>query len=232
MSQEKNIQPNYEELIPKYFEDVHSRRKYSTNTVSKITNNSTDSEYGKLTSASLIEESKNLDRIIIALENVDKTLKNAIPSHLNRINEVCRSTNFILDTWIDIQNNAGSIHKLMNNKDYIELIQRTPSNSSQSATLDEAIEQEKREIEELKTKIDLEKQKQSSMNQQRKPAPTSTSRYVPSYARSISRSSANRDLNANQNNSSSRSRNRSSGIPNAPNRIQKPPYGSSRKMFR
>ncbi|MCG8711222.1 hypothetical protein JHU04_004624, partial [Brenneria sp. 4F2] len=54
------------------------------------------------------------------VESVDNSLRMSVPQHLDRINEICKSTNTMLDSWINIQSQADYIYKLMSSPNYIE----------------------------------------------------------------------------------------------------------------
>lgn len=138
-------------LIPEIFDQMRVNLN-----VKKSVGPATFGSASNVTTQSLLEESKALDKIIPVIENLDKSLKMAGPQHLKRIQETCISTNKILDTWIKIQSQAGYAYDLMSSEPYLNCIgalqrddNKTAENVLQSkrdeiATLKAALEEKKR----------------------------------------------------------------------------------------
>ncbi|KAL3230074.1 DASH complex subunit DUO1 [Nakaseomyces bracarensis] len=66
-----------------------------------------------ITTQSLLKELETLDKIIDTIKRVDDVVKGALPSHMNKIHHVCKSTNRMLDNWINIQSQAGYAYQIM-----------------------------------------------------------------------------------------------------------------------
>lgn len=213
------------ELIPQMFDQMRSNMGTSN---SKQINNSVPltqagSPSSAITTQSLLKELEALDKIIPMIETVDDALQKALPSHLNRIHEICKSTNAMLDSWINIQSQAGYVHSLMSSEAYL----RTTSQSSSEdiPRAEELIAAEVREIEKLKQAIVEEEENRMGRDHPNTMNVTSATRKVPNSSRNarggIRRGAAIRPR-----------LNRPSGIPSVSSRLARPTASSSRKMFR
>lgn len=177
-----------------------------------------------ITNQSLLRELESLDKIIPMIETVDDALQKALPSHLNRIHEICKSTNAMLDSWINIQSQAGYIHRLMSSEAYLKTA------TSQSASEDipraeEVIAAEVSEIEKLKQAIAEEEDHRIGRDHANTMNATSATRKIPNNARNT-RGGIRRVPAV-----GSRLK-RPSGIPSVSSRLARPTASSSRKMFR
>lgn len=150
------------ELIPQIFDQMRSSLqrnaihdksmnamvpKKSGSTQHKL-NHDIDHLHSAVTIQSLMHEMENLDKLIAMVKNLDTVLSSALPKHLNRIHEVCESTNRMLDHWIDIQSQAGYVHKLMEDENYVKSIAEGNENIS------EIIKTESIAIEKLKSQVE------------------------------------------------------------------------------
>lgn len=145
------------QIIPQIFERKKTNADNSTIT-SKLQQSM--SQISSLATQSLIQESESLDKIIDMIENVDKVVKGSSSQNLKRMHEVCKSTNAILDIWIEIQSQATYVNNMMNNTKYIEYLKLKQSGK-------EIIEEETKEIEQLReeiAKLKEEKQKAANVN--------------------------------------------------------------------
>lgn len=211
------------ELIPQMFDQMRSNM--GTNNSKRINNSVPLTQAGSpssaITTQSLLKELEALDKIIPMIETVDDALQKALPSHLNRIHEICKSTNAMLDSWINIQSQAGYIHRLMSSEAYL----RTTSQSSSEdiPRAEEVIAAEVREIEKLKQAIVEEEENRNGRDHAN--TMTSAIRKIPNSSRNarggIKRGAAIRSR-----------LNRPSGIPSVSSRLARPTASSSRKMFR
>ncbi|EDO15252.1 hypothetical protein Kpol_461p5 [Vanderwaltozyma polyspora DSM 70294] len=201
---------NIEKLIPAMFDQMRSNLGSSKNSAGQPV----------VTTQSLLKELEVLDKLVPLIEHIDVNLRNALPSHLEKIQETCKSTNMILDSWINIHSQAGYVHKLMDTSQGLGL-------DLEGKSVNERLLQETKEVEELKKQLILEEQKQNEKTMGhtgRNGAPISGRRVPPSsrYGRPPYRSAQ----------SNSRLNPRATGIPNISSRITKPTASSSRKMFR
>lgn len=169
---------------------------------------------------SLLKELGSLDKIIPMIEAVDSLLQKAVPSHLNRLHEICKSTNAMLDSWVSIQSHAGYVHNLMDSDKYLKYCD-TQLNSGDAVTAEAIIAEEMKEIESLREQIANEGNKK--LNREQKPSSDGpVSVRGPTSAGKV-----------NKNKSIIRSRvQRPSAIPSVTSRITRPTASSSRKMFR
>lgn len=225
--------------IPKLFDDIKSRNlpQHTGNDSSRR-----DSEEHPITSGQLRTELGLLDAMIKVFRKVDDTLKTSVPKKLGHIGRMCKSTHYMLDTWIDIQNNAGDIYNLIKDDAYKNIVSES-ADSKISDVLDDSIEKEKKEIQALKEQIATERENQinrkleSERIQNRPPQMRNTEIPGNMYNRSATNRVNKNTYRTRSNNipSSSTSKNnynRSRTI-TAPNeRLTRPTASSSRKMFR
>ncbi|CCK70919.1 Duo1p KNAG_0F02540 [Huiozyma naganishii CBS 8797] len=136
------------EIIPHIFEQRRSVLDTETIT-SKLQQSRT--QISSLALQSLMEESTALDKITETIKQLNDVVQNSSKGNLSKLQEVCKSTNFILDTWIDIQSEAGYLQKLMNDPQYILYLQGKDAGK-------DLLEEERREVSQLKQKLESEKQ--------------------------------------------------------------------------
>lgn len=209
-----------DKLIPQMFDEM--RYNLGNNNSYKKGNKEKHSS-SAITTQSLLNELENLDKIIPMIESVDNSLQSALPSHLDRIHKICKSTNTLLDSWINIQSQAGHIHKLMSSKEYLEY-SSAHINEDSSINSKELIEAEEREIEDLKRQINIEEEKTIPTNEIQSIIKPNTGTLVSTKGR------VNR-VTGRSGTGSSRV-NKPSGIPSVNSRLTRPTVSSSRKMFR
>ncbi|CAI4061872.1 hypothetical protein SKDZ_07G1960 [Saccharomyces kudriavzevii ZP591] len=235
-----------DKLIPQIFNEMRSNLNSTTNRPSKSTENGTNDNmlsantslrpFNSITTQSLLKESESLDKITAMIRNVTGALKNNLPVYVNQVNEVCKSTNSILDSWINIHSQAGYIHKLMSDQTYLKLIndrlnyEKANTNDEDGSTLHSVIALKKKEVLDLKQKLENKKREKEDV-----PAKSTNQGLNPRYGVQSGR----RPLSSNGNGNNSRVRKptvpaskRPSGIPRVTNRWTKPTASSSRKMFR
>lgn len=168
---------------------------------------------------SLLKELGSLDKMIPMIEAVDSLLQKAVPSHLNRLHEICKSTNAMLDSWVSIQSHAGYVHNLMDSDKYLKYCD-TQLKSGDAVTAEAIIAEEMKEIESLREQIANEENRK--LNGEKKSSDGPVSVRGPTSAGKV-----------NKNKSAIRSRvQRPSAIPSVTSRITRPTASSSRKMFR
>lgn len=200
-------------LIPQLFEEMRSNLGRDTADMNQSSQNST------ITTQSLLKELEVLDKIIPMVESVDNSLRISVPQHLDRINEICKSTNTMLDSWINIQSQADYIYKLMSSPNYIEHASaqlREPGVASEELLAAEIQKNDtlKKQLKEEQDKNTLRNNAHSGLKQETPRRPTSTSR--------ISKPTAGYD----------RSRAGRTSTPNVTERLARPTASSTRKMFR
>ncbi|SCV01024.1 LAMI_0G08856g1_1 [Lachancea mirantina] len=150
-------------LIPEIFDQMKSNLDAVKTSTRPFVSAGTRST---LTTQSLLEESRMLDKIIPVVEKLETTLSVAGPQHLKRIKETCESTNKILDAWINIQSQGGYAYDLMNNEQYMNYFNALQNDETMTA---EGYMNEKRQ--EVATLRDqLESKKKMSENTLGKPA--------------------------------------------------------------
>ncbi|XDT40016.1 DASH complex subunit Duo1 [Nakaseomyces glabratus] len=173
-------------------------------------------ESGSITTQSLLRELETLDKVIATIRSIDSVVKGALPSHMNKIHHVCKSTNKMLDNWINIQSQAGYAHHIMDSRTGY----KTGSNSNE-----EVVEQYKQEIAELQKSIKMEEDKlipaQVKGNGN---GPTGQRLYGNSYRQPTGRVTKATALR--------NARNRPSGIPQISSRLTRPTASSNLKRQR
>ncbi|CCC69900.1 hypothetical protein NCAS_0D03190 [Naumovozyma castellii] len=215
MSKEQLDDSTINKLIPQIFAQMRSN--FDTATSSSSITDSNQVHRSNITTQSLLNELESLDKIITMVQNLDKTLKNATPKHIDRIHHVCQSTNTILDSWINIQSQAGYINRLMSDPLYLKFAHEQLV-TGDTTTADEYLNLEQEEVEKLKRQLELEQQKKHA--QQNVSNSSSSSRGREKNSINKSNSNIRRSVPV---------RSRPSGIPT---RLARPTASSSRKMFR
>ena len=102
-------------------------------------------------------ELDNLDRIIPLIERIDECMKTVLPNNMERLHEICKSTNAILDAWISVQSQAGYIHQLMDEPMYISDLKENGLDNEGGLEKELGLE-----IESLKRDIEKERQMRST----------------------------------------------------------------------
>ncbi|CCD26739.1 Duo1p NDAI_0I01700 [Naumovozyma dairenensis CBS 421] len=228
MSEELIDDSTINKLIPQIFDQMKSNFDATTTTMGSRTRRDTTnfSMSSSFTSTqSLLKELESLDKIIGMIENVDKTLKSASPQHLNRIYEVCKSTNTILDSWIDIQSQAGYITRLMNDPVYLKYSSDQLFNDDNA---DEYLALEVEETEKLKKQIEIEQQRKLLATTERQTLSNSRPQVNVRSRTHVSKPVVRRPVPTD----SRGNRPKPSGIPTIPTRLARSTASSSRKMFR
>lgn len=169
---------------------------------------------------SLLKELGSLDKIIPMIEAIDSSLQRAVPSHLNKLHEICKSTNAMLDSWVNIQSHAGYVHNLMDSEKYLKFCD-SQLKSGEAVTAESTIADELKQIEALKQQIAKEEAKRTNVDQNTSVDSTATGKRPISAGKVDKRRSL------------ARSRiQRPSAIPSVTSRLTRPTASSSRKMFR
>lgn len=200
-------------LIPQLFEEMRSNLGKDTVDVNQSSQNSI------ITTQSLLKELEVLDKIIPMVETVDNSLRMSVPQHLDRINEICKSTNTMLDSWINIQSQADYIYKLMSSPNYIE--HASAQLSEPGITSEELLAAEIQKNDTLKKQLKEEQDKNALRNNAHSGVKQETPRHPTSTSR-ISKPTARFD----------RSRAGRTSTPKVTERLARPTASSTRKMFR
>ncbi|EJS43760.1 duo1p [Saccharomyces arboricola H-6] len=232
-----------DKLIPQIFNEMRSNLNSTTNKSSKnmekgnlLAANTSIRPFNSITTQSLLKESESLDKISSMIQNVTNALRNNLPVYINQVHEVCKSTNSILDSWINIHSQAGYIHKLMSDQTYLKLInerlnhEKTNANDEDGSTLHNVIALKKREVLDLRQELESKKKEKDEV-----PSKSTNQGLNPRYGVQSGR----RPVSSTGSVNNSRVRRphvlaskRPSGIPRVTNRWTKPTASSSRKMFR
>ncbi|GCE98925.1 DASH complex subunit duo1 [Zygosaccharomyces mellis] len=203
-------------LIPQMFEEMRSNLGKGPDD----TNNHPNSQNSVITTQSLLKELEVLDKIIPMVENVENSLKLSIPQHLERIHEICKSTNSMLDSWIDIQSQAGYINKLMRSSAYLRHTSTLTTTNGTSS--EELLAVETKENEYLKEQLRQEQGKEiSRKNLQTQPKQDQ-----------LKGAQTNSRVTKPGNSKIPRSKVTRSDIPSVTERLTRPTASSTRKMFR
>lgn len=127
-----------DKLIPQVFDELRSNMdSLNYNSISPIT------------TQSLLTELENLDKITDIIDSVNNSISNAIGTNIDKIHEVCESSNKLLDSWIGIQSQAGYIYRLMGEPTYVHNLKEDGIEN----TFEEEIKLENETIEQLKNEI-------------------------------------------------------------------------------
>ncbi|QLG74319.1 hypothetical protein HG535_0G02030 [Zygotorulaspora mrakii] len=206
-----------DKLIPQMFDEM----RYNLGNKGTLKKPAADkSSSSIITTQSLLKELAALDKIIPMIESVDSSLQTALPSHFDKIQEICKSTNTVLDSWINIHSQAGHIHELMGSTEYLKYAS-AQSKDGQTVNAKELIQAEEEEIESLKQEIVREKDKQYNANNE-----------IVSHSKSSIPNSGRVDKNRKKPGSAFSRYNKSQGTPRINSRLTRPTVSSSRKMFR
>lgn len=181
------------------------------------------SSSSSINTQSLLKELETLDKLIPMFESVNSSLQKAVPSHLGRLHEICKSTNTMLDSWVNIQSQAGYVNKLMDSKEYLEYSD-AQLRKGDSVNAETVIAEKVREVESLKQQIENEKAKKISDHQSSTKERTSGGLRPGSGGR-VTKGTSGRPI------ISSRMK-KPSAIPKVTSRLARPTASSSRKMFR
>lgn len=222
MSENSFDEKTINKIIPQIFEKKRGTLDSATIT-SKL--QASMSQISSLATQSVIEERSSLHGIIEMVDKVNEILSSVTPKNLNRIHEVCKSTNFILDTWVNIQSQATYLNKMMKNTEYIKYLESMEKGQ-------DPIVKRTEEITKLKTELERLKNPQHS-NIGKKTGTSS----------SVERLQRRGGINANQrvstvaNNRAQRPDpkrlpKKNSNIPRVSSRVSRPTASSQRKTFR
>ncbi|CCE64999.1 hypothetical protein TPHA_0J01780 [Tetrapisispora phaffii CBS 4417] len=209
---------NIDKLIPEMFDQMRSNFESKLN--SPIHNRTKNNKLvsTNISTQSLLKELEALDKIIPMIENINKNLKSVLPSHITKIQETCKTTNMILDSWISIHSQAGYIHQLMTKQQLNGDIDTS------------TIEKSKSEVNELKKVYEeLQNKRDSVENKRFNSKGTFSLNKRPNNIRKVQKPSP-RELH--QNKLRNAYRERASNIPNISSRITRPTASSQRKMFK
>lgn len=121
-----------------------------------------------ITTQSLLKELETLDKIIDTIKRVDTVVKGALPSHMKKIHHVCKSTNRMLDNWIDIQSQAGYAYQIMEDR------------VTDSLSGEELVKKYSEEVDELKKEL---KQEQDRIDEKKKKKPSVLGSRIPVHSR-------------------------------------------------
>ncbi|CAI4039214.1 hypothetical protein SMKI_07G1910 [Saccharomyces mikatae IFO 1815] len=248
MSEQSQLDdPTIDKLIPEIFNEMRSNLNKTTSKSPKskgikatndvLATNNSIRPFNSITTQSLLKESESLDKITAMIRNVTDALKKNLPVYVGQVHEVCKSTNSILDSWINIHSQAGYIHKLMSDQTYLKLIndklksEDTNINDEDGSTLHKMIALKKKEVLDLRQKLENKKGEKDDVPS-KSPIQGINPRYRPQPGR--------RPITSTGSGNSSRVRKppqvpaskRPSSIPRVTSRWTKPTASSSRKMFR
>lgn len=223
MSDDSFDEKTINKIIPQIFEKKRNTIDSATIT-SKL--QASMNQISFLATQSVIDERSSLDNIIETIDKVNNTLSTITPKNMKRIYEVCKSTNAILDTWVDIQSQAMYLNKMMKNTRYTEHLEALEKGHDIIGERVEEINRLKDELSSLRgqqtpKKIDKISSSSTMGRLQRRVANTKNQRISrlanSNIQNSISKVSQNRNL---------------SSIPRvSSNRITKPTESSLRKTF-
>ncbi|CAB4255838.1 similar to Saccharomyces cerevisiae YGL061C DUO1 Essential subunit of the Dam1 complex (aka DASH complex) [Maudiozyma barnettii] len=138
MSREQSV----DKLIPQVFDELRSNMDSH-----QYPHQSTIAS--PITTQSLINELENLEKITQVIEQITSSVKHNIPKDIDRIYEVCQSSNKLLDSWIGIQSQAGYIYRLMGEPSYLRHLREDGIEHS----FEEEVKLETESIEQLKKEI-------------------------------------------------------------------------------
>lgn len=208
-------------LIPEMFDQMRSNLEMSS--FDKVQGKGYQKmSYDSLVNTqSMLRELETLDKLIPMFESVNNSLQKAVPSHLRRIHEICKSTNAMLDSWVNIQSQAGYVNKLMDSEEYVKYSE-AQLRKDDSVTAETVISEKMKEIETLKQQIADEKAKKNSQSAS---GGQTSGDLRPRSGGRLAKNASNKAI------TNSRMR-RPSAIPKVTSRLTRPTASSSRKMFR
>lgn len=153
MNDETLDRSNINKLIPEIFDQMRSNLSIAPSTKGArpfLSQKATSS----ITTQSLLEESKSLDKIIPVIQKLERSLSTSGPQHLRRIKKTCESSNKILDTWIKIQSQAGYAYELMSDESYLEYV--TAAQKDESLTPEAFIRRKQAHVDDLRQSLEKE----------------------------------------------------------------------------
>lgn len=224
MSEDSFDEKTINKIIPQIFEKKRNTIDSATIT-SKL--QASMSQISFLATQSVIDERSSLDNIIETIDKINNTLSTITPKNMKRIYEICKSTNSILDTWVNIQSQAMYLNKMMKDTKYVEYL--------------EAIEKGHDIIGERVEEINILKHELSSLRGHQTPKKIDKSKSSSTIERLQRRVTGTKNQGISrltngtaQKSTSKISRNRvTSNIPRVSyNRITKPTESSSRKTYK
>ena len=152
MSDDSFYEKNINKIIPQIFEKKRNTIDSATIT-SKL--QASMSQISSLATQSVIDERSSLDNIIETIDKVNDILSTTTPKNMKRIYEVCKSTNSILDIWVNIQSQAMYLNKMMKDTKYIEYLEAIEKGH-------DIIAERTEEIKRLKDELSLSRDNQTS----------------------------------------------------------------------
>ena len=224
MSEDSFDEKTINKIIPQIFEKKRNTIDSATIT-SKL--QASMSQISFLATQSVIDERSSLDNIIETIDKINNTLSTITPKNMKRIYEICKSTNSILDTWVNIQSQAMYLNKMMKDTKYVEYL--------------EAIEKGHDIIGERVEEINILKHELSSLRSHQTPKKIDKSKSSSTIERLQRRVTGTKNQGISrltngtaQKSTSKISRNRvTSNMPRVSyNRITKPTESSSRKTYK
>ena len=225
MSDDSFDEKTINKIIPQIFEKKRNTIDSATIT-SKL--QASMSQISSLATQSVIDERSSLDNIIETIDKVNDILSTTTPKNMKRIYEVCKSTNSILDIWVNIQSQAMYLNKMMKDTKYIEYLEAIEKGH-------DIITERTEEIKRLKDELSLSRDNQTS-NKINRPNTSST---IERLQRRVTNTRNQRSSRLAANGTTQRSTSKvhqnrvQSSIPRVSfNRITKPTESSLRKTFR
>lgn len=225
MSDDSFDEKTINKIIPQIFEKKRNTIDSATIT-SKL--QASMSQISSLATQSVIDERSSLDNIIETIDKVNDILSTTTPKNMKRIYEVCKSTNSILDIWVNIQSQAMYLNKMMKDTKYIEYLEAIEKGH-------DIITERMEEIKRLKDELSLSRDTQTS-NKINRPNTSST---IERLQRRVTNTRNQRSSRLAANGTTQRSTSKvhqnrvQSSIPRVSfNRITKPTESSLRKTFR
>ena len=225
MSDDSFDEKTINKIIPQIFEKKRNTIDSATIT-SKL--QASMSQISSLATQSVIDERSSLDNIIETIDKVNDILSTTTPKNMKRIYEVCKSTNSILDIWVNIQSQAMYLNKMMKDTKYIEYLEAIEKGH-------DIIAERTEEIKRLKDELSLSRDNQTS-NKINRPNTSST---IERLQRRVTNTRNQRSSRLAANGTTQRSTSKvhqnrvQSSIPRvSSNRITKPTESSLRKTFR
>lgn len=225
MSDDSFDEKTINKIIPQIFEKKRNTIDSATIT-SKL--QASMSQISSLATQSVIDERSSLDNIIETIDKVNDILSTTTPKNMKRIYEVCKSTNSILDIWVNIQSQAMYLNKMMKDTKYIEYLEAIEKGHN-------IITERMEEIKRLKDELSLSRDTQTS-NKINRPNTSST---IERLQRRVTNTRNQRSSRLAANGTTQRSTSKvhqnrvQSSIPRVSfNRITKPTESSLRKTFR
>lgn len=209
MSEHAEEDSNINKLIPEIFDQMRSNLSLAplAGGIKPFVSSKSSSN---LTTQSLLEENKCLDKIIPVIQKLNSSLSSSGPQHLKRIKETCESSNKILDAWIKIQSQAGYVHELMSDQSYLEYVSATQEN--EALTAEAFVQRKEAQVASLKRTLEEKQQLRESVKKEQEVRSSSD---VPSLPRGRRATNPRREVRGGMK--------KPTGIPRSSTRVSKPP---------